>query len=313
MSRTLTLIDPLTLIGRELTRLIEEAPDPNLAVRTFHTSEEEEHHITEVAGDASIVTPLAQPEDLDGSSVIIVASEDPDARLRPLEDFATLNPQVPVIIAGRAEGFRTRPIPVGLVTRERPDPPWMRIAHPCLVAAQALSNSLTHFEISSMAITALEPISSFGGEAIETLAGQAIARLQGQSVENTIDGHVAAFSTIAVDESQLVEDAAFLWPSAQVTVSRLLSGSFHGHAAQVAVTCEHPVDRNELFEVLEAQPILALAETPFGSDSVVDANQIIVIPGPSSTDGRHLMFTLMMDGLRIGGALTALQIAESVT
>ena len=67
---------------------------------------------------------------------------------------------------------------------------------------------------------------------IEALAGQASARLQGQPVENTIDGHVAAFSTIAVDESQLVEDAAFLWPSAQVTVSRLLSGSFHGHAAQ---------------------------------------------------------------------------------
>ncbi|MCP4896978.1 MAG: hypothetical protein GY906_08375 [bacterium] len=313
MSRVLTLIDPDTLIGREFIRLVDEAGDSSVEVRAFHTSTDEEHQVAELAGEASVVIPMKQPEDLEGSSIVIVASDDPDADLGTVKDFATLNPQIPLIFAGNVENFGQRALPVGAKTREWPDPAWLRIAHPCLVAAEVLIDGLTHLGIESVAITALEPVSAFGGPAIEVLAQQAIARLQGQAVEQLIEGHTAAFSTVLAEEGQLVEDAAIFWPNAQTTVTRLLCGSFHGHLTQVTITCEHAVDRNELFETLESQPMLALAEAPIGTDSVIDANQIITIPGPSSTDDRHLTFTLMVDGLRIGGALTALQLVDSLT
>lgn len=313
MSRILTLIDPLSLIGREVIRLMDEGEETAFELRALHTSTEEEHQVAELVGEAALVAPLRSIENLEGSSAILVASEDPDAELRLLEEFVSLNPQVPLIIAGPIEGVGIRPMPVGHISGERPDPPHMRIAHPCLVAAQALTGALSHFGITSIAITSMEPVSAFGGEAVEILANQAIERLNGQAVQDTIDGLTAAFSTIVLDEGQLVEDAAFLWPSFQVTVSRLLSGNFHGHLAQVSLTCEHPVDRNELFEALESQPILTLAEAPVGTDMVTDANGVFVVPSPSSADDRHLGFTLMVDGLRIGGALTALRIAESTT
>jgi aspartate-semialdehyde dehydrogenase len=186
------------------------------------------------------------------------------------------------------------------------------VAHPAVVATAILVRALGHLDPSGGTVAAVDPVSSLGGESIELLARQAGHRLQGAPVEEKIDGAVLAFSTLAGVDEYLWEEASAALPDLDVSVTRCISGCFHGHVAHVGLKFDGSPAENEVWEALEADPKLVIHDPPLSLDSIPDTDYVSLTPPRLSRTQQHLAVTLMVDGLRIGGAITALEILSSL-
>ncbi|MCU0302591.1 MAG: hypothetical protein MUC56_00815 [Thermoanaerobaculales bacterium] len=156
-------------------------------------------------------------------------------------------------------------------------------------------------------------MSSFGREALETLVHQAGRRMQGGEPDHAIGGHVLAFNQIAVDAEILSEEAAQLLPELPIAVTRTLTGCFHGHLAHLSIELAGPVDDFEVSEVLADHPRLVIVDPPAGLELVIDRDEVLVTRPRSAPDRRVVAMTCIVDGLRVGGALTAVEILRNLT
>ncbi len=125
-----------------------------------------------------------------------------------------------------------------------------------------------------------------------------------------IHGHVLAFNAVAVESDELQEDASLVLPDVPLAVTRTLSGSFHGHLAHLGLSFEHRVEPDDVRDVLTQTEGIEIESLPISLDSVPDRDDVVVTPPSLSPDGTQLALTMMADGLRIGGALTAVEILE---
>jgi hypothetical protein len=80
----------------------------------------------------------------------------------------------------------------------------------------------------------------------------------------------------------------------------------------LALSFERAVEANEVKETLEQVENLEVVPPPLGLDGVPDSDSISVAPPSLSAEGSQLALVLMVDGLRIGGALTACDILDSM-
>jgi aspartate-semialdehyde dehydrogenase len=305
------IVDPLTLVGRELLHLLQSDPEFSPKVSFTHTQADDEHQVAELAGEPSLVAPIAGPENLASADAVLIASADATPRLDQVAEFIADNPAVPVIVIGRPSGLweRTRP---AAAARPSWDSVHVRVAHPALTTLSIVIDALAGFGPSWATVAAVEPVSSRHQGDIECLARQAAQRLQGVPVEELIDGHVLAFNFVASHPDELAEEATLLFPDLSLTVTRALSGCFHGHAAHLGIGFEEPVGEAEVVDALDTDPRIAEPGLPLGLDSRAETDQVALTPPVLSPDGRLISLTAMVDGLRIGGALTALDILRSM-
>jgi aspartate-semialdehyde dehydrogenase len=161
-------------------------------------------------------------------------------------------------------------------------------------------------------VAAVEPVSSLGVAAVESLARQARQRIQGAPVEELINESVLAFNLVASEDEDLVQDAATLFPDLDLAVTRSLAGHFHGHVAHVCLLFYEPVEEYELYDALSSDTRIVAQEPPFALDATPETDQVTVLRPRLSRDRRCLATTALFDGLRIGGALTALEILQSI-
>ncbi len=312
MSVPVVLIDPLTLVGRELLELLQTRSDLDLELRYLHTAEEDEHQIAELGGDAALVPPIVGPQDLEGCSAIVVASDRDLPRLDHLEAFLDEAPEVPLLDCGRSDRLRHRTRPAGHGSRTTNGGVHLRVAHPAAIMADEVASTVRHLGLSSVSICALEPASHRHDDAVEILAAQAVSRLRGEPVTRTVGGHVLAFSAVAAEHDALAEDAGVLLSGTGVIASRVVTGAFHGHMAVLTLAFDTEVDDSDVRDALEASPMVVLVDHPASLDAVVGGDHVAVTPPALSADGRLLTVTAMADGLRVGGALTGLQILRTL-
>jgi hypothetical protein len=145
-SRMIVLSDPLTLVGRELLELLPRYPQLSGEVRCVHTATDDEHQITEIPGQTSLVAPLDDPTQLDGVGAVVLAADADSPRIAHLEAFLSAHEDVVVIDAGRLGRLRDRlavastSLPGSLVNRQ------VRVAHPALVAASTVVSALVELD-----------------------------------------------------------------------------------------------------------------------------------------------------------------------
>jgi len=84
MSSKILIVDPLTLLGREFTRCLEEAPDLTLEVEYRHTSTDDEHQIAELEAHPALVPPLEGPDEIANAGIVVVTSDTETERGRPV-------------------------------------------------------------------------------------------------------------------------------------------------------------------------------------------------------------------------------------
>lgn len=308
-SKTL-ILDPLTLRGRELLNCSEQLAGIVGEWDFRHTDLDEEHQIADMMEGPALVPPLEGPEDFGGADVIVVASDGWSSRHEHLIAHLDVNPEAILLDLAGFENLRDRTTPsTGDV---EPDSRQLRVAHPALFAASRLVEVLSHLGAVSGSLAIVDPVSAYGREAVEILAQQAIQRVQGAQAEDRIHGHILAFNSVAVENDELQEDASLLLPDLPLAVTRTLSSSFHGHLAHLGLSFGHRVEPDDVRDVLAQAEGIEIESLPMSLDSVVDRDEVIVTPPSLSPDGTQLALTMMADGLRVGGALTAVEILEGL-
>jgi aspartate-semialdehyde dehydrogenase len=311
MQISLLIVDPLTLVGRELLSLLEQERGLVGEVAYRHSDIDQEHQIAELAGEPALVPPLADGDDFSDVGAVVVASETDSSRLDVVERFMESNPATPVVVIGGAGRPWERTEPCALPKNHWPER-HVRVAHPALVGTSILASALRYLEPRGGSVAAVDPVSSRGREAIELLARQATQRLSGAPVQEMIAHSILAFNLVASADDELTRDATVLLPDLDLTVTRSLSGCFHGHAAHIGLDFAQPVDEHELEEAIDSDLRIFHSEPPLALDRIIDADQVAMMTPQLSRDRYHLGVTMMIDGLRVGGATTALEILRSM-
>jgi len=307
-STKLCLIDPLTLKGRELLLLSSDVAGSLLEWTCLHTQSDDEHLIADIQGKASLVPAIEAPEDLAEHSLIVVASDTPSARLEHVSEFVESCPETALIDMSRLPLFQElTQVWTGSV-KGQSHPLRVRVAHPALEAAHHLVNRFAHLEPQCITGAVIDPVSELGTATITTVAGQATQRLQGAEVTELVEHRILAFNHTLEHGAELTEEASALFPGLSVAFSRALSGCFHGHLVTLGLTFAEPIDDSEVWSILEQDPLLCLIEPPFGLESVINSDQVALAPPEIAADGRCLSVTALLDGLRLGGARTTLNI-----
>ncbi len=310
MSTKILVLDPLTLAGKELLNFDQRLADIGAELDFRHTGIDDESQVAEIGAGPAMVPPLDAPEDLMGADVIVVASDGESSRHDHLLTFLDDNPDQAIVDLTRL-GFldsRTQPSVGAQLSESRQ----LRVAHPAIAATAVVVEAVAHLGRCNGSLATVDPVSTFGQEAIELLANQAGQRMVGASVDDRIQGHILAFNLVAVDSDLLQSEAALLLPETQLAVTQSLSGSFHGHLAFLGLSFNKPVEPRDIDEALSLAPGIKAADFPLGLDSIPNTDQVVVAPPAVSPDGTQLALTLMIDGFRIGGALTALDILEAL-
>jgi len=308
-SKTL-ILDPLTLRGRELL-LCSDQLDGIVGEWDFrHTDLDEEHQIADMIQGPALVPPLEGLDDFEGADVIVIASDGWSSRHEHLLTYLDNNPETILLDLTGFENLRDRTTPstgdVGPESRQ------LRVAHPALFATSRVVEVLSHLGAVSGSLAVVDPASANGREAVEILARQATQRVQGAKIEDRVHGHVLAFNSIAVESDELQDDASLILPDLPLAVTRTLSSSFHGHLAHLGLSFERRVEPNDVRDVLAQAEGIEIESPPISLDSVPDRNHVVVTPPTLSPDGSQLALTMMADGLRVGGAMTAVEILEAL-
>jgi hypothetical protein len=310
MTAKILVLDPLTLIGREFLGYDDQLAAIVGDLEFRHTELDEEHQIAELGSGPALVPPLNDPEELCGFDAIVVASDGVSSRHDHLLAFLDDQPGAAVLDLSRLACLdgRTQPSLGGPATEARQ----LRVAHPALFAAAAVIEVLAPFGRLHGSLAAVDPVSASGREAVELLARQAGHRIQGAPVDEHIHGHVLAFNLVAVESDELQRDASLLLPNTPLAVTRFLSGRFHGHVAHLGVGLSQKVEARDIDEALSQAETIAVSDLPLSVDSVIDNDRVVATAPIVSSDGGQVAITLMADGLRIGGALTAIDVLESL-
>jgi len=302
----LLVIDPLTLLGKEVIGLLPSYPELGSDPHLVHTVDDE-HQIPEMRGEPVLAPPLDDVEQLSGASAVIVASDADTPRLEHLEEFLDMHPETPVVDLSRLERLWSRFSPAGHSSSDT-DRPHLRVCHPALVVATEVIEPLRHLEPAALNVVSMDPVSTSGREAVEEFARQAASRLRGEQVQELTDEQVLAFSLVATHDELLAEDAARLFSDLPTTITRIVSGHFHGHVVHIGLSFRHPVDEWELREAWQSTPMLTLADAPLRLEEVVDARQIIMTPPQMDHQRLAVSTVAMVDGLLVGGALSGLEV-----
>ncbi len=302
------ILDPLTLMGQELTRELKRRfPEADLTL--FHTTDADEHQIFEIEGQAALVPPLTEEDSLSEYDVVILAADRINPRLKVLEQTLEDDDTLVFIDASSLAHYRHITSPA-LNANAMTSGVRLRPANPSIVAADCVLRALAAFEPTALTVAAIEPVSIYGKEAVTTLAHQAAQRLQGDTVSEKIDKNIAAFNMTAVSGIDLANEASVLFPDLEVAATRTLGGCFHGHLAILSLTFASALPIKAAVRALKQAPDLSIKNSSLNIDGVSDREGICLTQVEASTGGHMLTLQAMFDGLQFGGAVTVASMLE---
>jgi len=315
---TLTVLDPTSLLGRDLAEAAARSL-PELRLRWFHTRADAESLIVEIAGNAALVPPLADPEELSGSAAVVVTEPPAGTVAEGVLDWLAANPGVALVDCSQpgVAGDRARTVLDCL-----PGPgirlPWYHLADPTLAAPVRFVSALDRLEPRTLHLTVMTPVAPLGAEALDELAQQGAARLSGQPVKRprllpaalAFDLAPASAERAAALEAQLGE----LLPGVECTVQAVEAGVFHGTFAAVLLRCEAALTEDRVRALLRAAGGFRISrrdEVPT-TTVAVEHGAAITCAGVRAA-GEWVGASLLADGLAVGGASAALEVVRALS
>ena len=315
--RTLTILDPTSLLGRELTDDVARA-FPEFRRLLFHTDAEPEHQIADVGGEAALVPPLLELDELEGSAVVVLTAPPPPEVARHLVAWMRSRPSIALLDCtqpGIAPG-ETASVMDGAPS-ERRVLPWFHLVDPSLAAPARWLRALLPLAPERFFATLLAPVSGFGAAAVDELAAQATARLSGGATRHPVhlpavlafDLAPAGSERVAAVEAQLAE----LFPAVERELHLIDVGVFHGNLATVLLRCANDASLERARALLRATPGVRLARRGESLTTSGGAGGEHVICGELRVHGPWVSAWLFTDGLRVGGAHAVLGVLRSLS
>ena len=313
----LTVLDPVTRRGRELCEALTEAL-PDQAHTYFHTSGTDEHLLAEVAGQARLVRPLDDLDELARCTALILTAPPAPAIAARLAAWLDSQPTLlvvdyslpPVLPAGQAAAF-------GMLREPRPGARRLQALDPALSGPSVVLDALTHLGLISTHLTLLTPAADAGDEAVEELAGQAVARLSGARPPRAqrLPGVVAfdAGPVSSARHAHLCAQALQLGLPTVPSVTAVATSAFHGHLAAVTVGLDTERRRSELAAALPRRPQLQIVRPgKLGMVSAVVGDERVRC-GEIVGGERSWSLLLAFDGGQLVGPATVVDLLARLT
>ncbi len=305
----ITLLEPLSLLGRELLQVLEERDAAPERLYTYHLQDDEEHQLAEITGEAGLVAPLTDDEALPAGSVVIIAGTPSPSRRAILEQALASDESLAVLdLAGT--GLIEAPVLTG-PPEGKLWPPRAAVGAPGTVAVAWLAAPLLDLGLEGIWAAVEVPASAGGREAVEALARQAVARLQGEPAAAE-QGGPAAFDVVPAPGRRVQSEIAGLFPGGGTAVTTVLAGVFHGWTVHLGLRFREPVREEIVLARWEASGAVVMEGPALRLSSVVESERLHVGPLELSAGGRQLAVTACADGLRVGGVATALEILPAL-
>lgn len=247
MARNLVVLDPNSLLGRELVPLLA-ASFPDLQRRYMHTRGVDDYLLLELEGNATVVPPLGDLEELTSAAVVFITEPPASTLKKPLAEFFATHPQLPCVDLSSSELF-----PANLGMAFTPTRPQIQLPDPVLLLPTMILQALGSLLPKRAFFSCLVPVSTHGEEALEELAAQAAARLSGDKPKTRLLPAVLAFDAIFYHQGQNFEEQLQkLFPQTQVQLHPIAAGIFHTHAVFASAEVDKPATLQKLRQLFSS-------------------------------------------------------------
>jgi aspartate-semialdehyde dehydrogenase len=313
------LLNPTSLLGKELVEQLEAGPGPGRDLALLSLDEEEIGALTEAAGAAALVR-RAEPAEIAAADVVVVCGGG-DAYAELLGHRRT---DATVIVADPAAAPTAGvPVVAGINLEAATAGRVLVSPHPGTVLLAHLLAPLLPLALREVVATLVQPASLFGRPGLDELYEQArrLVALQGQE-PSELFGRQLAFNLyparrppahLAAQARAVLGDGA---ADLRLAVHLLQGAVFHGVSALLHLHPGEGIGPEALRERLAGHPLVELSEPPEGEDEdllgPIDAvahDKVLVGPVERDPDG-GLWVWAVMDNLTRGGALNVMAILE---
>lgn len=313
------VINPTTLVGKEILSILRERGFPSEEVRLLDTAGVGEGVLMEGPSEPLVVRTVDENE-LAGLDLVFVCGNGAEAErwveLRTTHDFIVIDLTQPSL------HHSAGPESVAEINTEaiEADTNLIISPHPIATAlALTLAPIAESFDVELCTATIIEPASELDQSGIDELFAQTVAVLNAQGIPQEVFDRQAAFNIYPDPTATTIED----YISKQVetitrgrvvtTVQILRGGTFHNHSLSIYVQLSEDASEEEIAALLDEAPELSTAEMDesFGTIDAGGRDELLVgrvRKDPNYVGGFWLY--LVADNLRRTSALNAVLIAE---
>lgn len=311
----IAILEPTTLLGRELRETLERHPELGAEFRLLTTEEEEYGTLTEVGGAAAVVT-RAHPDTLGNLDLLFVCGEMTASR----PAIEALTSKATAIVLSPDATLADGQVAVAGVNPHAVEPGTTLLSpHPATVLLTHLLHALADLAPRQAVATVVQPVSVYGDPGIDELLEQTrrILAMQGPP-EGGLFGGQLAFNVLPggiTGEVVAHQTTATLESPLPLAVELLQGAVFHGMNASLWVELDGATDPREVADALLSSPWIEAGETPDALGPVASAAESRILLGNVRADGARpggFWIRASMDNLTRGGALNAVELALAI-
>jgi aspartate-semialdehyde dehydrogenase len=314
----LGIVNPLTLVGNEITTILRERAFPFAKVVLLDSTGTATGALTEVGDEPAIVTAVSDDEleDLDLVFFCGPAAGNQEWIARAEEDkFIAVDLSQP-------SSIEDGQLVVGGINLESIDANDRLLVSPHPVAipiALILRQIESLSPIQSCTATVIQPASEFDQKGVEELAQQTVSVLNIQKVPQEIFDRQLAFNlypALEHNEEFIVTQVRALTESKMEIALLITQGTiFHSHTFSIFVKTSATLETKQIFDALQSNPAIVIPEgdQQFGTIDAAGKDEVLIAdvrPDPTIRGGFWVW--AVCDNLRRSSALNAVLVAEKV-
>ena len=313
----LGIVNPLTLVGKEIETILRERAFLHERIVLLDSSGQAAGALTDIGGEAAVVTPISDDELEDLDLVFFCGSAEQNREWLERDDakFLTIDLSQP----STSEDGK---LAIAGVNLEEVDDAYPVIVspHPIAIPIALILRQIERVAaVELCTATVVQPASHFDQLGVEELARQTISVLNVQSVPQDVFDRQLAFNlypAVERDEDRIVAQVRALTDARTEIALLVTQGTiFHGHTFSLFVRLRDDADINEITRSLQSNPAIVFPEgdQQFGTIDAAGKDEVLideVRPDPSIGGGFWVW--AVCDNLRRSSALNAVLIAEKV-
>jgi aspartate-semialdehyde dehydrogenase len=312
---SVALVEPTTLLGRDVRAALKERGFPASKISLFHQTPQPGGILTEEDDEVAFIAPLTKDALETCKIAFLCGSADETARF-----LATRTDDALAIdLSGVRNG---QPLVVPGEGRDRPALPpgsLLLTPHPvAFVLAEVVRTVDAVAPVVGLTAAVDRPASELGRAALDELFQQALALATFRPLPKEVLGTQLAFNSHAPADSRAFETrvaadtATLLAREIPLTILSARSGVFHGHLLRVELRlgADAPPSGDLLARFREQKQAFEIVDPENLSGPVESAGRDETLLLRCEAEGRRVTLTLAADHLRRAGALLAVRLAE---